>query len=175
MDYRLDDAIPLLRRTPHVLAAWLLDLPDAWLLAREGDGTWSPGEVVGHLVHAEREDWITRIDHLLAHGERTPFPPFVRDAMLREPERPLREQLDTFEALRAASLTHLIGLGPTDADLHRTGRHPEFGPVTLGQLLATWVAHDLTHISQISRTLARQYEGEVGPWRAYLSVLAPRR
>lgn len=176
MDYRFDEAVPLLRRTPGVLKALLADLPEPWITATEGPGTWSPYDVVGHLIHGERTDWMPRVRHLLEHGTREPFPPFVRDAMFSASRgQSIADLLETFAALRAGSLSQLASLSLTEADLTRPGRHPDFGEVQLRQLLATWVAHDLTHLSQIVRTMARQYGEAVGPWRAFLSVLRPRR
>jgi len=151
------------------------DLPNRWTHAIEGPETWSPYDVVGHLVHSERTNWMPRVEHLLGHGDSVPFPPFDREAMFAASQgRLLGELLETFERLRTESLNRLTALRLTDADLSRTGRHPEFGVVTLGQHLSTWVAHDLGHISQIVRVMARQYTDAVGPWRAYLSILKPR-
>lgn len=175
MDFRFEEAVPVLARTPAVLGLWLSDLPPSWTSATEGPGTWSPFDVVGHLIHAERTDWIPRAEHILRHGETAPFPPFDREAMFAASRgRPLGELLDTFETLRRESLARLEGLHLTAADLTRRGLHPELGPVTLGQLLATWVAHDMTHLAQVVRTMARQYTEAVGPWKAYLSVLKER-
>lgn len=174
MEYRLDEAVPVLRRTPTVLRELLQDLPDVWTGAVEGPGTWSPFDVVGHLIHGERTDWIPRVEHLLRHGDAVPFPPFDREAMFAASQgMSLRDLLETFGRLRARNLDRLVALGVTDADLARHGRHPEFGVVTLGQHLATWVAHDLGHVGQIVRVMARQYSETVGPWRAYLSILGP--
>ena len=175
MDFRFEDALPVLRRTPSVVRGLLQDLPEHWTAAVEGPGTWSPYDVVGHLIHGERTDWVPRVEHLLRYGEAVPFPPFDREGMFRESKgRSLSELLDDFAVSRLDSLNRLAALGLTDADLTRVGRHPEFGVVTLGQHLATWVAHDLGHISQIVRVMSRQYTDAVGPWRKYLSVLAPR-
>ena len=175
MTFRFDDAIPVLRRTPGTLRALLQDLPAAWISATEGPDTWSPFDVVGHLIHGERTNWLPRVEHILRHGEAVPFPPFDREAMFDDSKgRSLAELLDTFERLRAESLARFAGLNLTDADLARRGLHPQFGVVTLDQHLATWVAHDLTHISQIVRVMARQYSDAVGPWRAFLSILAPK-
>jgi len=172
MDYRFDEALPVLRRTPGVVRALLHDLPPSWTTATEGAGTWSPYDVVGHLIHGERTDWVPRIEHMLQHGDAVRLPPFDREAMFAASKgRSLDELLDAFERARGESLTRLQALGLTDADLEKRGRHPEFGVVTLGQHLATWVAHDLGHISQIVRVMARQYSDAVGPWRAYLSLL----
>lgn len=174
MDYRFDDALPVLRRTPGALRALLLGLPDAWARATEGAGTWSPYDVVGHLIHGERTDWVPRIEHILRHGDAVPFPPFDREAMFAASRGlSLRELLDTFDGLRAQSLHRLAELGLTDADLARRGRHPELGVVTMGQHLATWVAHDLAHTGQVVRVMARQYSDAVGPWRKYLPILGP--
>ncbi len=172
MDYEFDQARAILRRTPAVLGTLLNDLPTAWTSATEGPGTWSPFDVVGHLIHAERADWVPRVEHLLQYGDRVPFPPFDREAMFAASEgRSLRELLATFEELRADSLVRLDALQLTPADLAREGRHPEFGIVTLGQHLSTWVVHDLSHLSQVVRVMARQYKEATGPWVAYLSVL----
>ena len=172
MEFRFDEALTVLRRTPAVLRTLLADAPAAWTAATEGPGTWSPYDVVGHLIHGERTDWLPRIEHLLQHGDAVPFPPFDREAMFTASQgRPLSDLLDTFDRLRFDSLARIHALGLTDADLAKRGRHPEFGVVTLGQHCATWVAHDLSHISQVVRVMARQYTDAVGPWRAYLSIL----
>jgi hypothetical protein len=170
--FRLEEALPVLRRTPAVVRTLLLDLPDSWTRANEGPGTWSPFDVVGHLIHGERTDWIPRVEHLLQYGETRPFPVFDREAMFAASEGlSLTQLLDTFAQLRADSLARLDALHLTDAEIDRRGRHPEFGVVTLRAHLATWVAHDLDHIRQIVRAMARQYTDAVGPWRAYLSIL----
>lgn len=175
MDVTFDTALPVLRRTPSVVSGLLADLPASWTDAIEGPNTWSPFDVVGHLIHGERTDWVPRVEHLLRHGDAVPFPPFDREAMFTASQgKSLGELLDTFAGLRRQSLERLEALGLSDADLSRCGRHPEFGVVTLGQHLSTWVAHDLGHIGQIARVMARQYTHAVGPWRAYLSILQPR-
>jgi len=174
VEFRLDDALPVLRCTPAVLRDLLLNLPDRWTEAVEKPGTWSPFDVVGHLIHGERTDWVPRIEHMLRHGDVVPFPPFDREAMFAASRGlSLSELLNTFGRLRTENLNRLIALGLTDADLARRGRHPELGVVTMGQHLATWVAHDLSHVGQIVRVMARQYSEAVGPWRAYLSILGP--
>ena len=173
MEFRFDDALPVLRRTPGVLRALLLELPAGWTDATEGPGTWSPFDVVGHLIHGERTDWVPRIEHVLRHGDTVPFPVFDREAMFSASKGlSLGDLHDAFDRLRAESLDRLRVLGLTDADLTRRGRHPEFGVVTLGQHLSTWVAHDLGHVGQVVRVMARQYSDAVGPWKAYLSILA---
>jgi hypothetical protein len=176
VEYRFNDALPVLRRTPTVLRDLLLDLPGPWTEATEGPGTWSPFDVVGHLIHGERTDWVPRVEHMLRHGDAVPFPPFDRDAMFAASRgASLSELLDTFGRLRTENLNRLAALGLSDADLARRGRHPEFGVVTMGQHLATWVAHDLSHVAQVVRVMARQYSEAVGPWQVYLSILARDR
>jgi uncharacterized damage-inducible protein DinB len=172
--FPLPDAIAVLERTPLALRAMLEGLPESWTRATEGEGTWSPFDVVGHLIHGERTDWIPRARHILA-GEGRPFDRFDREAQLAENRNAtLRDLLDRFEAARRESLAALRGLKLTPEDLERTGTHPELGPVTLGQLLATWTVHDLDHIGQIARTMAKVYGAAVGPWKAYLSILSDR-
>ena len=172
MTFDLTDGVVILRRTPGLLRTLVEDLPCGWDEATEGSGTWSAFDVVGHLVHGERTDWVPRVEHILNHGDSVPFPAFDREAMFTASKGlTIVELLDTFAALRGESLRRLQELNLTREDLERHGRHPEFGQVLLGQHLATWVVHDLTHISQIVRVLARQYSDAVGPWRAYLSVL----
>jgi len=169
----MPEAVAILQRTPAVLDSLLRGLPDGWIAAHEGDQTWSPFDVVGHLIHGERTDWIPRARLILEHGEARPFDTFDRFAQFAASEGRTRASLlDEFAALRAKSLDELAALGLTDVDLDRRGRHPALGVVTLRQLLATWVAHDLDHVVQISRVLARQYSDEVGPWRAYLRIVS---
>ena len=176
MKFSMDDAIPMLRRTPAVLRAWLWDLPESWTTPNEGPDTWSPYDVLGHLIHGERTDWIPRIEILLNHGESRPFTPFDRFAQFSASQgKSLRELLDTFSELRIENLTRLESLHLTNADFERKGMHPELGRVTLGQLLGTWVAHDLNHLGQIARVMGRQYTTAVGPWLAYLPLLGTRR
>jgi uncharacterized damage-inducible protein DinB len=169
--FDLAEASALLARTPAVLDAWLRGLPPAWLECDEGEGTWNAQGVVGHLVEGERSDWMPRVRHLLQHGEGVPFAPFDRFAQQRRGGVAIDVLLDELAAARAASLRALDELRLSRADLARRGRHPEFGVVTLGQHLATWVAHDLTHVTQIARVMARRFAGAVGPWRAYLRVV----
>ena len=161
----------VLARTPGVLDAWLRGLPDEWLSATEGPGSWSARDILGHLIHGERTDWIPRARLILAQGEDRRFVPFDRTAQLRAAPPPVDEQLATFAALRRSSLEELRSwpLGATELSLE--GLHPEFGAVTLQQLLATWVAHDLGHLAQVARVMAKRYREAVGPWRAYLSVM----
>ena len=168
----LPEAINMLARTPGALDALLRGLPEGWVTANEGNGTWSPIDVVGHLIHGEQTDWIPRARIIMEQGEGRPFDPFDRFAQFDQSrDRTLDLLLDEFASLRRRSLDELDRLRLTESDLDRRGRHPEFGAVTMRQLLATWVAHDLDHLVQISRVLGRQYSVEVGPWRAYLRVI----
>jgi DinB family protein len=172
MDFSLSEAVPVLERTPRTLHQMLGGLPGPWVTGTEGPDRWSPYDVVGHLIHGERTDWIPRTEIMLQHGDAVAFPPFDRFAQFAASRgKSLAELLDEFAHLRAASLERLAELRLQPADLGRRGRHPELGPVTLGQHLATWVAHDLSHIAQISRVMAKQYTLAVGPWRAYLPLL----
>lgn len=176
MDFSFEDGLPVLRRTPAVLRALLGGLPEPWINASEGPDTWSPFDVVGHLIHGERTDWLPRLEIILTHGEARPFTPFDRFAQFEASRgHSLHQLLDTFAELRAANLDRLDSHRLTRKDLGRRGRHPELGPVTVGELLATWVAHDLSHLAQIARVMGRQYAETVGPWRAYLPMLDSTR
>jgi hypothetical protein len=167
------EAVAILARTPATLDSLLRGLPDSWITANEGARTWSPFDVIGHLIHGERTDWIPRARIILEHGDTRAFDKFDRFAQFADSEgRTIGSLLDEFAALRQANLHALEVLGLTEHDLDRPGQHPEFGVVTLRQLLATWVAHDLDHLVQISRVIARQYTDEVGPWRAYLRIIS---
>ena len=170
--FALDEGIALLERTPAVLDALLRGLPECWIVANEGEQSWCPFDIVGHLIHGERTDWIPRAKIILADGESRPFATFDRFAQFSESQgRTLAALLDEFAALRKESLSDLSSMHLSQADLDRRGTHPQLGAVTLRQLLATWVAHDFDHIVQISRVLARQYCDEVGPWSEYLRVI----
>ena len=170
--FNLNDGMAVLARTPGTLDALLRGLPAAWTFAHEGGETWSPFDVIGNLVHGERTDWMPRVRMILADGESRPFPPVDRLAQFEAFRgRTIDSLLDEFAALRRESLAALATMKLSGPDLDRTGRHPVFGRVALRQLLATWVAHDLDHIVQTARVMARQYTDEVGPWRAYLGVI----
>lgn len=172
MEFNLDQTISILERTPLTLQAMLAGLSPAWTDATEGPDTWSPFVVVGHLIHGERTDWIPRARIILAQGPNRHFEPYDRFAQFRESQgKPLAQLLDEFARLRAENLATLAGWRLTEAQLALEGVHPAFGAVTLGQLLATWATHDLGHIAQAARVMAKQYREAVGPWRAYLSIL----
>lgn len=168
----LEEVLPVLTRTPPALDALLRNLPEAWTAATEGPGTWSPYVVIGHLIHGEKADWMPRLTIILEHGPSRPFDPVDRDAQFRESHgKSLSTLLDEFSVLRRGNLERLraLNLQPAQFELH--GTHPALGPVTVRQLLATWTAHDLAHILQVSRVMAKRYKQEVGPWAAYLSVM----
>jgi hypothetical protein len=172
MDFDLAAGTAILERTPNALRALLAGLPPAWIDATEGPETWSPYVIVGHLIHGERADWIPRAQIILAQGQNRRFTPFDRLAQFRESQgKSLAELLDEFARVRAESLATLASWRLSEAQLALEGEHPEFGAVTLRQLLATWVAHDLGHIAQTGRVMAKQYRDAVGPWRAYLPVM----
>ena len=172
MEQNLHNTMALLARTPAALDALLRDLPDAWTSGNEGVNTWCAFDVVGHLIHGERTDWIPRARVILEFGETRAFEPFDRWGQERESEGKSRGQLlDEFAQLRAEGLGELRAMNLQPEDLERRGRHPTLGVVTLSQLIATWAAHDLTHLHQISRVMAHQYDVAVGPWHAYLGVL----
>jgi DinB family protein len=169
----IEEATAILASTPSTLDALLRGLPEAWTAAHEGGETWSPFDVMGHLIHGEKADWIPRAKIILTHGDARAFDRFDRLAQFTASVgRTLPNLLDDFARLRAANLRELGALNLTSADLDRRGRHPELGAVTLQQLLATWVTHDLDHVIQVSRVLGRQYSDEVGPWRAYLRIIS---
>jgi hypothetical protein len=169
----LDEAVAILSRTPATLDALLRGLPDAWINANEGGNTWSAFDVVGHLIHGEATDWIPRARIIIEHGAAQPFATFDRLAQFELSKGlTLDALLDEFAEFRTRNLDELREMRLTDADLDRPGMHPALGPVTLRQLLATWMAHDLDHLMQISRVLARQYTEQVGPWKAYLRVIS---
>lgn len=170
--FDLQAGTAVLERTPGTLRAMLAGLPASWLDATEGPETWSPYVVVGHLVHGERTDWIPRARIILDQGAQRRFAPFDRFAQFRESEgKTLAQLLDEFTELRTGNVRTLAGWHLSEEQLSFKGEHPEFGSVTLRQLLATWVAHDLGHIAQIARVMARQYREAIGPWRAYLSIM----
>ncbi len=172
MSFDLVNAVVVLERTPAVVRALLEGLPEAWTHRNEGPDTWSPFDVVGHLIDGEERDWMTRARIIVDEGVTRAFEPFDRFRHLRQNAgKPLGALLDRFAELRERNLGELAALAPGPGELRLQGAHPELGTVTLEQLLATWVAHDLGHIAQIARVMAKQYREDVGPWAAYLPVL----
>lgn len=170
--FDLDHCVEILDRTPRVLRELLAGLPTDWTGQNEGADTWAPYDVIGHLVHGEKTDWIQRAEIILGASPDKRFVPFDRLAQFRDARgQSLETLLDEFAERRRANLERLRGWHLTDADLDRTGIHPEFGPVTLRQLLSTWVVHDLDHVVQISRVMAKRLKVDVGPWVAYLRVI----
>lgn len=172
MPFILEQALELLQRTPASLQALLGGVSQCWAFNNYGEATFSPFDVIGHLIHGEETDWMVRVRIILEHGEATPLPPFDRYAMLEANQgKTMDELLITFVRVRNQNLEELHALHLTPMQLDRTGMHPALGPVTLKQLLATWVVHDLNHLHQIAKAMAYQYRNEVGPWREYLPFL----
>ena len=172
MEFSLDATIAVLERTPATLDAMLRGLPDAWTRSNEGEQTFSPFDVIGHLIHGEKTDWIPRARIILEHGESRPFDRYDRFAQERDSAgKSLDQLLDEFARLRRENLATVRGWNLDDRAFGRRGTHPILGTVTLGHLLATWAAHDLTHVHQISRCMAHQYREAVGPWTKFLGVM----
>jgi DinB family protein len=172
MEFNLEKSIEILERTPNVLKALLQGLSDDWILNNEGEGTWSAYDVVGHLIHGEKTDWIPRTEIILSGNSNKSFVVFDRFAQFEESRgKSLKELLDEFDMLRKKNIEILRSKSVNAETLQEKGIHPAFGEVSLSQLLATWVVHDLDHIVQVSRVLAKQYASAVGPWTAYLKVL----
>ena len=172
MEHDLEQTIALLSRTPAALDGLLRDLPETWTHRGEGEDTWTVFDVVGHLIYADRENWMPRARRILQFGEEQPFDPFDRLGHVRESQgKSLSQVLDEFARVREGCLVDLRALNLTSEQMTKRGRHPALGPVTLSELLATWAAHDMTHLHQISRILAHQYREAVGPFASYLGVL----
>jgi hypothetical protein len=172
MAHNLSDTISLLERTPAALNALLRELPESWTNRSEGKGTFTVPDVIGHLIHADKDDWLPRARRILAHGESKPFDSFDRWGHIEICRgKSLPQLLDEFAAVRAACLDQLRQLNLEPGQLEQRGTHPSLGPVSLSELLATWATHDLTHLHQISRILAGRYRDEVGPFGAFLGVL----
>jgi hypothetical protein len=168
----LEEIVPVLERTPRVLDTMLRGLPTVWTDATDGPNTWSAFDVMGHLIHGDRGDWMTRLQRVLKDGPSRPFDTFDREAQFRDSKgKTLDMLLDEFGTLRAENVAQLRALNLTEAQLQLTGTHPSFGAVTARQLLSTWTAHDLAHTLQISRTMARRFRTDVGPWSQFLSVM----
>ncbi|WP_420319953.1 DinB family protein [Flagellimonas sp.] len=176
MEFSLVESIQILGKTPLVISNLLKDLSDTWIQTNEGGDTWSPYDIVGHLIHGEETDWIPRTLIILGNAANKNFVPFDRFAQFKNSKgKSLDELLDEFSRLRNENLKTLKGLHIDEKALLKTGVHPEFGPVTLKQLLAAWVVHDLGHINQITRVLAKNYKIEAGPWPKYLAVLQDKK
>jgi hypothetical protein len=172
MEHNLQHTISLLARTPAALNALLRELPETWTFRNEGENTWSAFDIIGHLNHGERTDWMPRVRMVLQFGETQTFASFDRSGHVREIQgKSLEQLLDEFARLRSENLAELRALNLRPEDLALRGRHPALGVVTLSQLLASWAAHDLTHLHQVSRVMAHQYREAVGPWSEYLGVL----
>lgn len=172
MEFKLEQATEILGRTPETLKSLLGTLPDNWIMSNEGAGSWSPFDVLVHLIHGEETNWIPRARMILEHGQSRPFDPFNPTATFETSKgKSLAELLEAFELVREKNLESLKQMNLNAEQLETKGTHPAIGEVTLEQLLATWVVHDLSHIGQIVRTMCRQYETEVGPWKAYIRIL----
>ena len=172
MKFELSKALEILERTPYVLDAMLSEIPDEWGRENEGEETWSAFDVMGHLVHGERTDWMARLDIIMSDGENKTFTPFDRFAQFEDSKgKTMNGLLREFTKLRNDNLDRLVEMSLEEDDFKKVGTHPSLGEVTLAQLISTWVVHDLSHIAQISRAMAHQLKDEVGPWKEYLRVL----
>lgn len=171
MKYSIEKALPILEKTPALLQLWLQGLDEEWIMNNEGGETWSPYDIIGHLIHGERTDWMARIKKTLSDHDKE-YVPFDRFAQFQESKgKTLDQLLEEFALARKHNLTEFRSLNISGQDLAKTAIHPAFGTVSLKQLLSTWVAHDLSHIAQIARVMAKQYKEEVGPWAEYLGIM----
>ncbi|PTM58046.1 DinB family protein [Desmospora activa] len=172
MNFTIEEAIEVLERTPQTLEYFLTGLSDGWLQCNEGEGTWNVSEVIDHLIEGEKNNWIPRLEMILHEGESKPFPPFDRYSHLNEkPKKSIEQKLLEFNTMRTQNIIKLKALVESDSHLELTGSHPAFGIVKVRELLSTWVVHDLTHIAQIVRVMAKRYQADVGPWIEYLGIL----
>ncbi|MCG2612322.1 DinB family protein [Flavobacterium sp. SM15] len=172
MTFNLENSIELLERTPLILETQLRGISDVWIHCNEGEETWSVFDVVGHLIHGEQTDWIARLKIILSEGADKNFKPFDRFAMFEESKgKSLNQLLEEFKVLREKNTSILKSKNITEKDFNRKGIHPVFGAVTLSQLLSCWMVHDLDHLAQINRIIAKQYKQEVGPWIEFLKIL----
>ncbi|WP_246943216.1 DinB family protein [Bacillus pinisoli] len=171
MNFILDEAIEVLKRTPQSMEQFLKGLSHPWLCINEGEGTWTISEVLEHLIEAEKHNWIPRLKTMLADGEKNTFPPFDRFSHITLSERSIEEKLTQFKIIRNENINTLKSLIDTELQLEKTGSHPAFGVVKVRELISTWVVHDLTHLSQITRVMANRYREDVGPWKEYLGIL----
>jgi len=173
MQFSLERSYEILERTPEVLKTLVADLPDQWTMSNEGPETFSPYDVLGHLIHGEKTDWTERIKMILEHGVSKPFVPYDRFAMYKESKgKDINQLLKKFKKLRKQNLKWLRSLELTETDFDKKGMHPVLGEVSLRQLLSTWVIHDLTHIAQVGRVMAKQYKEEMGPWLEFFRVMS---
>ena len=172
MKFDLNKSYEILEKTPTVIRNILSGISDDWIINNEGPETFSPYDVVGHLIHGEKTDWPARIQMILEHGVSKTFVPYERFAMYEESEgKSIQSLMDEFEGVRKKNLEWLKSLNLKEADFDKLGVHPKFGQVSLRQLLSTWVIHDLTHLSQITRVMAKQYKSEMGPWLEYFRIM----
>ena len=173
MKYKLKESREILERTPYVLQAFLKNISSDWSKQNEGGESWSPYEILGHLIHGERTDWIPRCQIILDFGTSHPFTPCDRNAQKNESKgKSLSQLIDEFKKLRKENLAKLDAMELTEEDLEKKGMHPELGEVNLSELLASWTVHDLSHIAQIARVMAKQYRNEIGPWKEYLTIVS---
>jgi hypothetical protein len=172
MEFKIAQAIEILSRTPIVVETLLKGLSDEWIMQNEGSNTWSAYDIIGHYIEGEKNDWITRMQIILSDNPDKQFKPFDRFAQFEDSKgKSMQQLLDEFSRWRELNLSVLRSANITEADLSKTGIHPSFGTVTLKQLLATWVVHDLAHINQITRVMAKQYSDDIGPWKEYISLI----
>lgn len=172
MKFTVNQGLEVLHQTPATLQSMLGHLSDEWIFSNEDGDSWSPYDIVGHLIHGEKTDWIPRLKIILSDNQDKTFQPFDRFAQFENSKgKSLTQLLDEFKNLRQQNLGHLSQLDLNESQLKQKGIHPELGPVTASELLACWVTHDLSHLAQISRVLAKQYKTEVGPWTAYIPIL----
>ncbi|MEJ8817740.1 DinB family protein [Lacibacter sp. H407] len=173
MKFDRKKAVEILERTPLVLNSLLREVSEEWVINNEGADTFSPYDVVGHLIHGEKTDWVVRAKIILEYGVNKPFDPYDRFAQFEESKgKSLEQLLDEFEAIRKENVAWLQAIELTETDLERKGMHPVLGEVTLRNLLSTWVVHDLTHIAQITRVMSKQYVEEMGPWPQFFRILS---
>lgn len=172
MNFKMNEAIDILERTPVTLSGLLRGLSHGWVLCNEGEGTWNVKEVIEHLIEAEKHNWIPRLEFILQEGEHQPFPVFDRYSHLKNSTNPqIDELLNEFIEIRNKNIKKLMSLVTTEKQLEQTGYHPAFGKVKIRELISTWAVHDLTHLSQIVRVMANRYREDVGPWQEYLGIL----
>lgn len=172
MKYNIDKALEILEQTPNTLHSFLSNLSDEWIFSNEGENTWNAFDIIGHLIHGEKTDWIQRSQIILSHSDHKTFESFDRFAQFENSKgKTLHQLLEEFITLRTENLKKLKALKITESQFNLKAIHPELGEVTLKELLASWVTHDLGHIAQIARIMAKQYKDEVGPWSAYIPIL----